>query len=44
MNGILLSIILEESLLKNLKKNAHKDGTSLDKYIAKILKEFINAK
>ena len=39
-----LSLFLEDNLLKNLEKNAHKEGTSLKKYVARILKEFINAK
>ena len=44
MNDILLSLIIEEKLLKELKENAFKEGTSVDKYVVKILKEFINAK
>ncbi len=39
-----LSLFLEDNLLKNLQKNAHKEGTSLKKNVVKILKEFINAK
>ena len=38
-----LSLFLEENLLKNLEKNADKEGTSLKEYVARILKEFINA-
>ena len=44
MDRKVLNLIVGENLLKNLKKNAHQNNTSLEKYIEKILKEFINAK
>ena len=44
MDRKVLNLIVEESLLKTLKKNAHQNDTSLEKYIEKILKEFINDK
>jgi predicted HicB family RNase H-like nuclease len=39
-----LKLIFEENLLEILKKNADQQDTSVEKYIEKILKEFINAK
>ena len=37
-----LSIILEEKILKNLKRYAVKEGISVEEYVIKVLEEFIN--
>ena len=39
-----LSIILEEKILKNLKRYAVKEGISIEEYVIKVLEEFNNAK
>ena len=44
MDKKVLNLIVEENLLKILKKNANQQDISLEKYIEKILKEFINDK
>ena len=44
MDRKVLNLIVEENLLKILKKNANQQNTSVEKYIEKILKEFLNAK
>ena len=44
MDRKVLSLIIDETLLKTLKKYAHQQDTSLEGYVEKILKEFINAK
>tara|TARA_B100000886_G_scaffold162409_1_gene110757 strand:- start:976 stop:1107 length:132 start_codon:yes stop_codon:yes gene_type:complete len=40
----MLSLILEEKLLKNLKKCASREGMSIEEYVIKVLKEFNSAK
>ena len=44
MNKKVLSLILEEKVLKNLKKFAVSEGLSIDEYVIKVLKEFNNVK
>ena len=44
MNKKVLSIILEEKLLKNLEKYAFREGISIEEYVIKILEEFNNDK
>ena len=44
MDRKVLKLIVEENLLKSLKENADQYNTSVEEYIEKILKEFINAK
>ena len=44
MNKQELSIILEEKILKNLKRYAVKEGISIEEYVIKVLEEFYNAK
>ena len=44
MKKKLLNLILEEEIFEDLKKDAYKEGTSVEKYIEKVIKEFINAK
>ena len=44
MNKQELSIILEEKILKNLKRYAVKEGISIEEYVIKVLEEFNNAK
>ena len=44
MDKKVLNLIVEENLLKLLKENAVLHNTSVEEYIEKILKEFINAK
>ena len=39
-----LSLFIEENLFTILKKNAQQKDTSLEKYVEKILKEFLHAK
>ena len=40
----MLSIILEEKVLKNLKKYAVSEGLSIEEYVIKALEEFNNVK
>ena len=40
----MLKLFIEENLLKILKENSDQHNTSVEEYIEKILKEFINAK
>lgn len=40
----MLSLILEEELLKNLKKNAAKEGMPIEEYVIKVLREFNSVK
>ena len=42
MNKTVLSLILEEKVLKNLKKYAVSEGLSIDEYVIKVLTEFNN--
>ena len=44
MNKTVLSLILEEKVLKNLKKYAVSEAISVEDYIIKILEEFNNVK
>ena len=44
MNKQELSIILEEKILKSLKRYAVKEGISIEEYVIKVLEEFYNAK
>ena len=44
MNKKVLSLILEEKVLKNLKKYAVKEGISIEEYVIKVLEEFNNVK
>ena len=44
MNKKVLSLILEEKVLKNLKKFAFSEGLSIEEYVKKVLKEFNNVK
>ena len=44
MNKKVLSLILEEKVLKNLKKYAASEGISIEKYVIKVLEEFNNVK
>ena len=44
MNKKVLSIILEEEVLKNLKKYAARESMSIEEYIIKVLEEFNNGK
>ena len=44
MNKKVLSLILEEKVLKILKKNAVREGISIEEYVIKVLEEFNNAK
>ena len=44
MNKKVLSLILEEKVLKILKKNAVKEGISIEEYVTKVLEEFNNVK
>ena len=44
MNKQELSIILEEKILKNLKRYAVKEGISIEEYVIKVLEEFNNVK
>ena len=44
MNKTVLSLILEEKVLKNLKKYAVSEGMSIEEYVIKVLEEFNNAK
>ena len=44
MNKQELSIILEEKILKNLKRYAVKEGISIEEYVIKVLEEFKNVK
>ena len=43
MDKKVLKLIVEENLLKVLKKNADQEDTSVEIYIEKILKEFMDA-
>ena len=42
MNKKVLNLMLEEKVLKNLKKYAVSDGLSIEEYVIKVLEEFIN--
>ena len=44
MNKKVLSLILEEKFLKILKKNAVREGISIEEYVIKVLEEFNNVK
>ena len=44
MNKKVLSLILEEKVLKDIKKYAARDGMSIEEYVLKVLEEFNNAK
>ena len=44
MNKTVLSLILEEKVLKNLKKHAVSEGMSIEEYVIKVLEEFNNVK
>ncbi|MDC3034958.1 hypothetical protein OA254_01660 [Prochlorococcus sp. AH-716-P05] len=44
MNKKVLSLILEEKVLKILKKNAVREGISIEEYVIKVLEEFNNVK
>ena len=44
MNKKVLSLILEEKVLKNLKKLAASEDISIEEYVIKILEEFNNDK
>lgn len=44
MNKKVLSLILEEKILKILKKNAVREGISIEEYVIKVLEEFNNVK
>ena len=42
MNKKVLNLILEEEILKNLKKYAAKEGMSIEEYVIKVLEGFNN--
>ena len=44
MSKKVLSLILEEKVLKILKKNAVREGISIEEYVIKVLEEFNNVK
>ena len=44
MNKKVLSLILEEKVIKILKKNAVREGISIEEYVIKVLEEFNNVK
>ena len=44
MHKKVLSLILEEKVLKNLKKYAVSEGISIEEYVVKVLEEFNNVK
>ena len=44
MNKKVLSLILEEKVLKNLKKFAVNEGITVEEYVIKVLEEFNNVK
>ena len=44
MNKKVLSIILEEKVLQNLKKFAVSEDISIEEYVIKVLEEFNNVK
>ena len=44
MNKKVLSLILEEKVLKILKKNAVREGITIEEYVIKVLEEFNNVK
>ena len=44
MNKKVLSLILEEKVLKDLKTYAAKEGISIEEYVLKVLEEFNNDK
>ena len=44
MNKKVLSLIVEEKVLKNLKKYAVREGLSIEEYVLKVLEEFNNVK
>ena len=44
MNKKVLNLILEEEVLKNLKKYADRESISIEEYIIKVLEKFINVK
>ena len=44
MSKKVLSLILEEEVIKNLKNYAVREGISIEEYVIKVLEEFNNAK
>ena len=44
MNKKVLSLILENKVLKDLNKYAVSEGLSIEEYVIKVLEEFTNAK
>ena len=44
MNKKVLNLILEEEVLKNLKKYADRESISIEEYVKNILEEFNNVK
>ncbi len=44
MNKKVSSLILEEKVLKDLKKHAVREGISIEKYLINVLEEFYNVK
>ena len=44
MNKKVLSLILEEKVIKDLKTYAAREGISIEEYITKVLEEYINVK
>ena len=44
MNKKVLNLILEEEVLKNLKKYADRESISIEEYVMNILEEFNNVK
>ena len=44
MNKKVLSLILEEKILKDLKTDAAREGISTEEYVLKALEKFNNAK
>ena len=44
MNKKVLSLILEEKVLKDLKTYAAREGISIEEYVLKVLEEFNNDK
>ena len=44
MNKEVLNLILEEKVLKDLKKHAIREGIFIEKYVINVLEEFNNVK
>tara|TARA_B100001778_G_C18119066_1_gene419719 strand:- start:113 stop:247 length:135 start_codon:yes stop_codon:yes gene_type:complete len=44
MNKKVLSLMLEEKVLKDLKKYADRESISIEEYVIKVLEEFNNVK